>query len=127
MVKSSAIAKDVDRLTIFAHQRPKTRADCLPGGCNEERPCPWVGCRHHLGLEICVDAMGHPTVVRLTWGDETELDFSHATCSLDVAESGPHLLSEVGSTLNLKHERIRQIEVEALRVVKRRLKHILLE
>jgi len=28
--------------------RPTTRADCG----QEARPCPWVGCRHHLLLEV---------------------------------------------------------------------------
>jgi len=28
--------------------RPRTREDCL----DMERPCPWVGCRHHLALEV---------------------------------------------------------------------------
>src|SRR5262245_4590856 len=29
-------------------ERPRVRADCLPGGVNEERPCPWASCRYHL-------------------------------------------------------------------------------
>lgn len=28
--------------------RPTTRGDCG----QEARPCPWVGCRHHLALEV---------------------------------------------------------------------------
>ncbi len=38
------------RLTdpMLAIPRPKTRADCQA----EARPCPWVGCRHHLLLEV---------------------------------------------------------------------------
>jgi hypothetical protein len=30
--------------------RPTTRSECL----EEARPCPWVGCRHHLLLELTV-------------------------------------------------------------------------
>jgi hypothetical protein len=33
---------------MFAIPRPKTRAECR----DEARPCPWVGCRHHLLLEV---------------------------------------------------------------------------
>jgi hypothetical protein len=28
--------------------RPRTRADCIDG----PRPCPWYGCRYHLGIKI---------------------------------------------------------------------------
>lgn len=33
---------------MLAIPRPRTRADCL----QEARPCPWVGCTHHLLLEV---------------------------------------------------------------------------
>lgn len=33
---------------MLAVPRPRTRGDCLA----EARPCPWVGCRHHLLLEV---------------------------------------------------------------------------
>lgn len=36
----------VDRMLVVP--RPTTRADCE----QEARPCPWVGCRHHLALEV---------------------------------------------------------------------------
>lgn len=42
--------------------RPKTRADCL----QEARPCPWVGCRHHLLLEIAT-VKRDPTLVTNGW------------------------------------------------------------
>ena len=29
-------------------QRPKTRG----GGADGPRPCPWYGCKHHLGLDV---------------------------------------------------------------------------
>lgn len=44
--------------------RPATRADCL----EEARPCPWVGCPHHLLLEIAPSRGGsdrRPTTIRL--------------------------------------------------------------
>lgn len=33
---------------MLAVPRPTTRAECL----EEARPCPWVGCKHHLLLEV---------------------------------------------------------------------------
>lgn len=41
---------------MLAVPRPRTRAECL----QEARPCPWVGCRHHLLLEVATSE-GKPT------------------------------------------------------------------
>lgn len=41
---------------MLAIPRPTTREQCL----EEARPCPWVGCRHHLLLEVAV-SQGKPT------------------------------------------------------------------
>jgi hypothetical protein len=38
--------------TVDEYDRPATRADCVAGGINEARPCPWVGCVHHLYLDV---------------------------------------------------------------------------
>lgn len=95
--------------------RPKTREDCLAGGHNEVRPCPFVSCRHHLALEV----------------DEDEGDISFAfpgkqpwelaeTCALDVAERGGATLEVVSDMFDLTRERIRQIEGKALT----RLQHV---
>jgi hypothetical protein len=94
--------------------RPKTRADCLPGGFNEHRPCPWYGCRHHLCLEV------NPETGSLSVRD---MDDVPHTCVLDVAEIGsppgsghgtPITLEEVGDILAVTRERARQLEVQAL-------------
>lgn len=39
--------------------RPRTRGECL----EEARPCPWVGCRHHLLLEVAATKQGPPKLV----------------------------------------------------------------
>lgn len=36
----------------FPIYRPRRRAECEPGGWNAQRPCPFVGCKHHLFLEV---------------------------------------------------------------------------
>ncbi len=87
------------------YDRPKTRADCLPGGLNEERPCPFMSCRYHLYEEVS----GNVEVEQMTH-----------TCTLDVADEGGLTLEEVGGVLRLTRERIRQIEEVALRKIRKR-------
>ena len=89
-------------------ERPRTR-----GECPKSRPCPWVGCRYHLYLDI------NPKTgaIRLLYPDKEPWELAE-TCALDVAERagrrGGLTLKEVGNTLNLTRERIRQIQVEAV-------------
>ena len=90
-------------------ERPKTRADCakLP------RPCPYVSCRWHLYLDVT--DRGNLT---LNFPD-LEPDELPISCALDVADQGPHRLEEVGLLMNLVRERVRQIEVDAKRKLRR--------
>jgi len=85
-------------------QRPRTRGECVDG----PRPCPWVGCRHHLYLEV------QPSTGRiiLPWGnlDPNEIP---ETCSLDVADDGEHSLEEVAPLLNLGAAGVHAIERDA--------------
>lgn len=77
---------------------PATRADCLPGGRNERRPCPWSCCRWSLAAE------GSP-----------------GACVLDAADKGGLTHDAVGKLLGgLTRERVRQIEAAALRKVAKR-------
>ena len=64
---------------------PRTRGDCLAG----PRPCPWTGCRYHLGP-------------------------ARESCALDLAGRGGMTLDEIGALLGVTRERIRQIEGTAL-------------
>lgn len=97
----------------FEAERPVTRADCLPGGKNEQRPCPWVNCIHHLALEVEEEtgSIKIPRPDRETWG-------TPRTCALDVADEGTHTLEEVGELLNVTRERMRQLEMKALKKVR---------
>ena len=93
--------------------RPRTRGACTDG----PRPCPWVGCRHHLASEA----------LRLHWRRQSHLRDPRTaeeiaeevlgleeSCSLDVAEAGPQTLAHVGDLLRVVRERVRQIEVRTL-------------
>ena len=100
--------------------RPKTRGDCLPGGCNEARPCPWVSCKQHLYLSVT--AKGSLT---LDHGD-VDVDTLTDTCALDIAErprprtndgvDADHhaTLDEIGRAVGVTRERARQIIDDAL-------------
>lgn len=62
--------------------RPETRGDCLAGGVNEERPCPWVSCDNHMAHAF-PDLMNDPEF-SVSWLDHT--------CVLDIidgAYTGP--------------------------------------
>jgi hypothetical protein len=89
--------------------RPRTRADCA----NVGRPCPYVACRHHLYL----DANERTGSVKTN--HEGEVWEMRETCSLDVADQGPHELSEIGGILGVTHQRITQIVQSALEKLKK--------
>lgn len=82
--------------------RPETRGDCLSG----PRPCPFIGCKYHLGLEVRRSAL----VL------QRGIDFESMTytCALDVADEGQHTSMEVAELLGMSRQRVSQIEMEAL-------------
>jgi Sigma-70, region 4 len=86
-------------------ERPRTRAECA----HEQRPCPWVSCKHHLYLDV------NPRTgsIKLNFPDLEPWELKH-TCALDVADDGGHTLEEVGDITNLTRERIRQLEFRGL-------------
>lgn len=85
---------------------PATRAECVDG----PRPCPRVSCRHHLYLDVDP----HSGSIKRNFPD-IEVENMGESCSLDVADRGALTLEGVGPLLNLTRERIRQIEVNALK------------
>jgi hypothetical protein len=90
--------------------RPKTRADCIDG----PRPCPWVGCRHHLYLDVS------PATGAIKQNHPGEPDEMAETCSLDVADQGGITLDQIGQLVGLTRERVRQIETRACDLLRRR-------
>lgn len=91
-------------LDIF---RPKTRADCING----PRPCPWVGCRYHLGIRITSTGK-----VKECWPGVEDGDLSQmvTSCALDVADQGEHTYESTGELMNLTRQRVQQIEFRGL-------------
>lgn len=100
-----ASALTPEDLALLA-DRPRTRGECAGG----ERPCPWVGCRHHLCLDVNVETGS----IKLAYED---LELAPETCSLDVADRGEQTLEGVGIVLNVVRERVRQIEKNASAVL----------
>lgn len=102
-------------MAVAATTRPTLRSECRDG----PRPCPFVGCKFHLYLDVN-PRNGH-----------IKFNFQHmepwelpVSCALDIAEGGSAAggaggaagvtLDEIGKYTNLTRERVRQIEVAAL-------------
>lgn len=112
-----------------APARPRTRGDCANG----PRPCPWVGCRHHVislrrrtGGVITVDGSQLQLAPHAT---EDELDaFADSivqrlgdlpmTCSLDSAH---HELTyqQLGKVFGVTPQRVRQLLARAMERLQR--------
>lgn len=95
-------------LTVLP-DRPRTR-----GECPDTRPCPWVGCKYHLYLEI----RPHTGSIKFTFPGLEPWELPE-TCALDVADRAMArgectTLQETGDYLNVCRERIRQIEEDGL-------------
>lgn len=113
--------------------RPRTRDDCRGG---DARPCPWVGCRHHLALvlanvsgrrragyialeganaghlgrrRLLANAPAHE-VARFVDDALEALPRMSATCALDVAERGEHTVEEVADYLSLGVTEVKDIQ-----------------
>lgn len=98
---------------IEGHEYPQERGDCLPGGINEMRPCPYAMCRHHLALEV--DELNGN--IKHNFPD-VEIGEMTETCALDLADRGGMTLEEVAAAMNLTRERIRQLEQIAFRALR---------
>lgn len=103
----------------YTGPRPITRKDCLPGGCNEQRPCPFVTCKHHLFLDVNPETGS----IKFNFPDLEPWELAE-TCTLDLADrprghdrtdvEADSTLEQVGEAMNITRERVRQIERNAL-------------
>jgi len=86
--------------------RPNKRWQCAQAA----RPCPYIGCRHHLYLDFT--QLGS---VKFNFGDNDEILASMPeTCSLDVADRGDHDMTTIAKLLNVTPARVQQEVVDAL-------------
>ena len=101
--------RELERLRLLypptTEQRPETRGDCI----DDEGPCPWVRCKHHLYLDVN-ERNGN---IKLNFPDREVWELEE-TCGLRVADRGGITLKELAAIMNLTRERIRQIEYVAL-------------
>lgn len=85
-----------------------------PGLLNRCRPCPWVGCVHHLFL----DPMDNGASIRMNFPGKEPGELQE-TCSLDVADRDGATLDEVGKTINITRERVRQLIEQGVRACRK--------
>lgn len=81
--------------------RPQVRSDCdkVP------RPCPYVGCHYNLYIDVNAKTGS----IKFNFPNAEPGDMI-ASCALDIAEEGGVILDEIGKSMNLTKERIRQLE-----------------
>jgi hypothetical protein len=96
--------------------RPSTRAECPDG------PCPWVGCRHHVAI-LSITETGK-VVLAFPAVEEGDVDLLEETCSLRLAERGPHHFDAIarltaGATSDKRTE---QVYFDGLSKMQRRLR-----
>ena len=106
---------------------PGARGECAGG----PRPCPLVGCRYNLYLDVerrdRTGEVAEEGAIRFNFPERAPEDMPPArSCALDVAaeiaESGEELSQEdVAQLRNVSTETIRQIEATAARKVRARL------
>ena len=99
---------DADMAIVGDVRRPRTRGECIDG----PRPCPWVGCKYHLALDV--KPRSGALVLNVSGASTGDLPDGDS-CALDVADDGPQRLERIGELLGLVRERVRQIEQTALR------------
>ncbi len=90
-------------------KRPRTRSECP-----EFRPCPFIGCRYNLYLDVD-GRLGVKDAAR-PWDMP-----AHGSCALDIAEEGEKTLEEIAAILGVTRERVRQIEESAMAKVSERI------
>ena len=100
-------------------QRPHTRGDCLPGGCNEERPCPWVTCKWHLWPPVAAKSNGEVRLAVVPDIDSLPLVRLNNSCALDVADRAatrevPYSSAELAEILGCTPQNVRNAAARAM-------------
>lgn len=107
------VAHDDDYYVMAKSSRPRTRGDCWNG----PRPCPFVGCKYNLWLDVHVRGKSkkYKPLIKPNRPDKAPWEMpSGESCALDSADLGGMTLEDVGDLFTLTRERVRQIEENAL-------------
>jgi hypothetical protein len=86
-------------------ERPRNRMDCL----DSYRPCPYVGCKYNLYLDV--NPATGSIKYNFPWLEPNEMGNS---CVLDLANKGNMTLESVGAIMNMTRERVRQVEDQVI-------------
>ena len=93
--------------------RPRTRADCA----NIPRPCPFVGCRYHLYLDVMKRGLVFNFPDREVW----ELEHS---CALDLADATKgkgNTTTRIGEIMGWSKQNASQTVLRAVQLIKERV------
>lgn len=97
-------------------RRPRNYRECVAEGIGTRLPCPWFGCRYHLGLDDgAADGrkMDHIQVKLRIDPEDIE---NHETCAMSLAnrnEGNGLQVAEVAEFMNLSPGSIEAIERQA--------------
>jgi len=79
--------------------RPKKRSQCVNG----VRPCPWVGCRHHIIWAVNkIDRLSNDQIIE-------KISQMPETCTLDVADKGGLTVRELAAALGVSRSWVYQL------------------
>jgi hypothetical protein len=109
---SRAEKREMLRLGSWRPKLPANRGECMTG----PRPCPHVSCKHHMHSDVDPDTGS----LKVNFPELAPWAIAHS-CALDLSDMGGLTLEETGHAMNLTLERVRQIEVLALRKMRRRM------
>lgn len=107
--------------------RPKRRLDCLPGGINGVRPCPWASCAEHMIHILPPELVNDPRF---------RIDLMSQSCVLDVADGLTTLEGEkqdgvpvqaLGQIIFMRPKDIEELTTKALQKLGPRVPDLLRE
>jgi hypothetical protein len=101
----------VSKAELAAYERPTHYSDCLPGGINAARPCPWVSCRSHLYLTLSKKGS-----LKIAFPGKGVEDLE-TSCLNDVLarHKGELSLEHIGQAVGVTHQRVSQILKKVLK------------
>jgi hypothetical protein len=101
------------------HPRPRTIADCQPGGMNAQRPCPFVSCQFHLAIDVNEEGsikLNFPATTMVNGVEQLTEDYidwdgMKHTCALDLVDPDNGMTTgQVGEVMNCVESNVQRIE-----------------